>query len=60
MKLGCFKVVFPMAFHAEFLGVLIAVLPMGIFAASTINSGRLLNQEPSIEFAASVIGRAAF
>jgi hypothetical protein len=52
MKLGCFKVAFPMAFHAEVLGVLIAVLPVGVFAASTMNGGRLLNQEPSIEFAA--------
>jgi hypothetical protein len=52
MKFGCFKVVFPIAFRAEVLGVLIAVLPMGVFAASTINSGRMLDQEPSVEFAA--------
>ena len=52
MKLRCFKVVFPIVFHAEVLGVLIAVLPVGVFAASTMNGGRLLNQEPSIEFAA--------
>jgi hypothetical protein len=52
MKLGSFKVAFPMAFHAEVLGVLIAVLPVGVFAATTMHGGRLLNQEPSIEFAA--------
>ncbi len=52
MKLGCFKVVLPIAYRAEVLGVLVAVLPVGVFAASTMNSGRLLNQEPSIEFAA--------
>jgi hypothetical protein len=57
MKLGCFKVVFPIAFRAEVLGVLIAVLPMGVFATSTM--GRLLNQEPSIEFAASVATAAS-
>jgi hypothetical protein len=59
MKLGCFKVVFPIAFHAEVLGVLIAVLPMGVFAASTMNSGRLLNEEPSIEFGAPVATTAS-
>jgi hypothetical protein len=59
MKLGCFKVVFPIAFHAEALGVLIAVLPMGVFAASTMNSGQSLNQEPSIEFAAPVATAAS-
>jgi hypothetical protein len=59
MKLGCFKVVFPIAFRAEVLGVLIAVLPMGVFAASTMTSGRLLNQEPSIEFAALVATAAS-
>ena len=40
MKLRCFEVVFPIAFHAEVLGVLIAVLPMGVFAAFTMDSGR--------------------
>jgi hypothetical protein len=54
MKLRCFKVVFPIAFHAEVLGVLIAVLPMGVFSASTMDSARLLRQEPSIEFASPV------
>jgi hypothetical protein len=54
MKLRCFKVVFPIVFHAEVLGVLIAVLPMGVFAASTMNSGRWFHQEPSIEFASPV------
>jgi hypothetical protein len=52
MKLGCFKVVFPVAFRAEVLGVAIAVLPLCVFAASSMNSGRLLNQEPPLEFAA--------
>ena len=59
MKLRCFKVVFPIVFHAEVLGVLIAVLPMGVFAASTMNSGRLLNEEPSIEFGAPVATTAS-
>ena len=40
MKLRCYKAVFPVAFRAEVLGVLIAVLPVGVFAASTMNSGR--------------------
>jgi hypothetical protein len=59
MKFGCFKVVFPIAFRAEVLGVLIAVLPMGVFATSTMKSGRLLNQEPSMKFAASVATAAS-
>ena len=54
MKLRCFKVVFPIAFHAEVLGVLIAVLPMGVFAAFTMDRARSLHQEPSIEFASPV------
>ena len=49
MKLRCYKVVFPVAFRAEVLGVLIAVLPVGVFAASTMNSGRWFHQEPSNE-----------
>ena len=52
MKLRCFKVIFPIAFHAEC--VLIAVLPMGVFSASTMDSARLLHQEPSVEFASPV------
>src|SRR5690349_8536675 len=59
MKLGCFKVVFPIGFHAEVLGVLIAVFPMGIFAASSMNSGQLLNQEPSIALGAPVATAAS-
>jgi hypothetical protein len=43
MKLRCPKVVFPVAFRAEVLGVLIAVFPVGVFAASTMNSGRWLH-----------------
>jgi hypothetical protein len=54
MKLRCYKVVFPVAFRAEVLGVLIAVLPVGVFAASTMNNGRWFHQEPSIEHASSV------
>jgi hypothetical protein len=54
MKLGCFQVVFPVAFRAEVLGVLIALLPMAVFTASTMNSGRFSNEESSIEFAAPV------
>jgi len=59
MKLGCFKVVFPIAFHAEVFGVLFAVLPMGVFAASTMDSGRLFNEEPSIKFGAPVATAAS-
>jgi hypothetical protein len=44
MKLRCYKVVFPVAFRAEVLGVLIAVLPVGVFAASTMNSERWFHQ----------------
>jgi hypothetical protein len=54
MKLRCYKVVFPVAFRAEVLGVLIAVLPVGVFAASTMNSERWFHQEPSIELASPV------
>jgi hypothetical protein len=59
MKLPPFKVVFPIAFHAEVLGVLIAVLPMGVFATSTMSSGRWFHQEPSIEFASPVATAAS-
>jgi len=59
MKLRCFKVVFPIVFHAEVLGVLIAVLPMGVFAASTMNSGRWFHQEPSNELASPVATAAS-
>ena len=59
MKRRCYKVVFPVAFHAEVLGVLIAVLPVGVFAASTMNSERWFHQEPSIEFASPVATAAS-
>jgi hypothetical protein len=59
MKLRCPKVVFPVAFRAEVLGVLIAVFPVGVFAASTMNSGRWLHQEPSIELASPVATAAS-
>ena len=51
MKLRSFKIVFPIAFHAEALGVLIAVLPVGVFAASTMNSEQWFPQESPIELA---------
>ena len=50
MKLRSFKIV-PIAIHAEVLGVLIAVAPVGVFAASTMNSEQWFPQESSIEFA---------
>ena len=59
MKLRCYKVVFPVAFRAEVLGVLIAVLPVGVFAASTMNSERWFHQEPSIELASPVATAAS-
>jgi len=59
MKLPCYKVVFPVAFRAEVLGVLIAVLPVGVFAASTMNSERWFHQEPSIELASPVATTAS-
>jgi hypothetical protein len=59
MKLRCHKVVFPVAFRAEVLGVLIAVLPVGVSAASTMNSGRWFHQEPSIELASPVATAAS-
>jgi hypothetical protein len=54
MKPRCFKLVFPIAFQAEVLGVFVAVLPMGVFAASTMNSERWVHQERLIEFASPV------
>jgi len=59
MKLGCIKVAFPMAFHAEVLGVLIAVLPIGVFAAAKMNSEQWFPQESSIEFALPVATAAS-
>ena len=50
MKLRSFKIVFPIAFHAEVLGVLIAVLPVGVFAASTMNSEQWFPQKPEASF----------
>jgi len=59
MKLRCYKAVFPVAFRAEVLGVLIAVLPVGVFAASTMNSGRWFSIELAspVATAASETGR---
>ena len=54
MKLRCYKAIFPVAFRAEVLGVLIAVLPVGVFAVSTMNSGRWFHQEPSNQLASPV------
>ena len=53
MILRSCRVLYSIAFHAEVLGVLVAVLPVGVFAASTMNSGRWFHQEPSIELASS-------
>jgi hypothetical protein len=59
MKLRCYRAVFPVAFRAEVLGVLIAVLPVGVFAASTMNSGRWFSIELAspVATAASETGR---
>ena len=58
-ELRCYKAVFPVAFRAEVLGVLIAVLPVGVFAASTMNSGRWFSIELAspVATAASETGR---
>jgi hypothetical protein len=50
---------FSIAFHVEVLGVLVAVLPVGVFAASTMNSERWFHQEPSIELALPVATAAS-
>ena len=39
MILRSCRVLFSIAFHAEVLGVLVAVLPVGVFAASTMTMG---------------------
>ena len=54
MKFRCFKNIYHIAFHAEVLGVLIAMLSMGVFAASTMNSGRWVPPRTSIEFVSPV------
>jgi hypothetical protein len=59
MKHRYFKIVFPIAFHAEVLGVLIAVLPMGVFAASTMNSDQWFPQESPIELASPLATAAS-
>jgi hypothetical protein len=59
MKLRCFKIVFPIAFHTEVLGVLIAVLPMGVFAASTMNGEQWSPQETPTELASPLATAAS-
>ena len=54
MKFRCFKNVYHIAFHTEVLSVLIAMLPMGVFAASTMNSGRWVPPRTSIKFVSPV------
>jgi hypothetical protein len=59
MKLRSFKIVSRTAFHAEVLGVLIAVLPVGVFAAFTRNSEQWFTQESSIELASPLVTAAS-
>jgi hypothetical protein len=54
MKLRSCRILFSIAFEVEVLGVLIALLPVGVFAACTVNNGRWFHQEPTVELAPSV------
>ena len=58
MKLRSCQIPFSIKFQVEALGVLVALLPVGVFATSTMNNGRWFHQGPTVELAQSV-ARAA-